>query len=143
VEEVLLTIIHPSNVLDNWGAVAPWILQAVGDGVDASDVIYIQQQAMSGSAQIWVAEKAHKIEAVLVTEVAFYGGQKTLVLRWLAGHASEDWIDYLDYLENWAATNGYHRVEAWGRKGFEKVLRPYGYRHEFTVIGKPLARRLN
>ena len=141
-EQIHLDIVHPLAVEENWTIVAPYILQAVGEEVDKTDVEYIKAAAQRGVAQIWVIHRAKHIEAVLVTETAFYGGRRTLVLRWLAGVEVEEWLDLLSYVEDWAYANQYERIEVWGRKGWEKVLRTQQYLHQFTVLGKPLARRL-
>jgi hypothetical protein len=141
-EEVRVTVLLPMDIELHWLTVAPWIVQAVGEGVDDTDMKYIKQQALAGAAQIWVVRKKD-IEAVLVTEAAFYGGRRTLILRWLCGKRIDEWAAILEAVELWAYENQFERVEAWGRKGWEKVLRPLQYTHEFTVLGKSLARRMH
>jgi hypothetical protein len=141
-EKIQLKILDPIDIANYWATVGPWILTAVGEGVDDTDVNYIRSQALAGAAQIWIVSRKD-IEAVLVTEAAFYGGRRTLVLRWLCGTLVEAWEDILTALEEWAYHNHFEYIEAWGRKGWDKVLRPMGYSHQFTIVGKTLIRRFH
>lgn len=140
-ETLQLNLVGSHSIEDNWSAVGPWIIQAMGEGADAWDVNYIKQQATIGNAQIFVLSRYEIIEAVLVTESAFYGGRKTLVLRWFSGRLEDSWLKWIFMLEDYALKSGYERLEVWGRKGWERKLRDYGFGHEFAVLGKHITKR--
>jgi hypothetical protein len=142
-ENFCLTIVHPHNVEAMWPEVGPWILQAVGEQCDTTDALYIKEQCIRGNATIFIVHKDERIEAVLVTEAAFYGGKRTLVLRWLSGSKRHAWLEFIHYVEDYAFTHGFERLELWGRKAWEREMRPYGFAHEYTVLGKFLTKRVH
>lgn len=142
-ENLQLDQIHPLQIENVWGEIGPWILQAVGEGYDVADANYIKETAQRGASIIWVVHVQNKIEAVLVTEQAFYGGKRTLVLRWFTGRGVKDMLHLYNLIEDWAFKNGYEYIEAWGHRGWEKVLKPYGFTHQFTVVGKPIMKRMH
>jgi hypothetical protein len=72
-----------------------------------------------------------------------FGGRKVLVFRWLAGKNMEQWFDDFNLVEAWAGGMGFQDIHIWGRPGFTKVCKPLGFRHEFTVLSKPIIRGLN
>jgi hypothetical protein len=149
-ENVRLTycLLRPTDVDEAWPVVAPWILPAIADEPLPMEVDYIKQCAERAQQLIFVAQKgeprkleASSIEAVLVAEIAFYLGVRTLICRWLGGKSeSASWLEHISFLEAWAQQNGFLRVEIWGRKGWERIFKPHGYVHESTHLGKFLRR---
>jgi len=143
-EALRIVIVHPLNVEDNWPIVEPYILAAIGIEAQPCDLEYIKRQALTGNARIWIVQRNFNIEAVLVTETVFYGGKKTLVIRWASGKGKLMLCkDIMDSVETYAYHEGYERLEAWGSKGWERILQPLGFRHEFTIVGKFLAKRMH
>lgn len=137
-------LVHPNNVEGVWHLVAPWIAHAIGDSDTWGDLPKIKEMAKDGIARIWVGKnEKEEIDIVLVTETWFFDGRKTLVLRWLCGKDRENWFQDLDLVEAWAISNGYHTMHVWGRPGWKKVMKPLAYKHEFTVLSKPLIRGLH
>lgn len=142
-------LLSPAVVEQYWSIVAPWILQAVAEEPLPMEVDYIRCNALRGQSYIFIAYKGEQkeirpedIEAVLVTEPAFYLEMKTLICRWLSGKSeSATWVEHLNFLETWASQQGFQRVELWcSRKGWERVFKSYGYVHESTHLGKFLRR---
>lgn len=136
--------IHASNVEQVWHLVAPYIAQAIGDSDTWSDLDAIKQKAKNGYATVWIGRDQEKqIDVVFVTEPWILDGRKALVIRWLCGKNLKEWLPDLEYLEDWAMANGFQAMQVWGRPGWVRVLKPLGYKHEFTVLSKPLIRGLN
>jgi hypothetical protein len=136
--------IAPGNVSGIWPWVAPWIAQAIGASDTWSDLESIKDKAQQGYAHIWIGrDQSDRIDVVFVTETWYMDGRKALVIRWLAGKEMDNWLGDLEWIENYAVNDGYHVVHIWGRPGWQKVCKPLGYKHEFTVISKPLIRGMN
>jgi hypothetical protein len=70
-------------------------------------------------------------------------GVPTLVIMWAAGRNMHAWIKDIALVENLAKERGFKQLHIWGRKGFERMLKAEGFRHEFTVIGKSLDYEVN
>lgn len=137
-------LIHPSNVDNVWHLVAPWIAQAIGQEDTWTDLSTIHERAKQGIARIWIGENLkHEIDVVLVSETWHMDGRQILVLRWLAGKNMEEWLQDISVVEAFAAANGFHAVQIWGRPGWIKAMKPLGYKHEFAVVSKPLIRGLH
>lgn len=135
--------IHLSNVEQMWHLVAPYIAQAIGDSSTWSDLDAIKDKAKAGHAHIWIGKDQNDVvDVVFVTETWYLDGRKALVVRWLCGVNRDAWLPDTEFLENWAATNGFQNVQIWGRPGWVKVCKSLGYKHEFTVLSKPLIRGL-
>lgn len=135
--------IHASKVDDVWHVVAPWIAQAIGDSDTWSDLEAIKDNAKRGFSHIWIGRKPNQeVDVVFVSETWFLDGRRAFVIRWLTGKDMNEWIEDLEYIENWASSNGYQSVHIWGRPGWQRVCKPLGYKHEFTVMSKPLMRGL-
>ena len=141
----MYTVVSTQNVEAHWPRVSPWILQAIGPEADSSDLEYIKELAKRGIAHIWIGHRGakEKIEMVLVTETLFYGPKKTLVLRWLSGSDIQADLEDLGLIEMWAKQNGYTDIEVWGRKGWERWMKPHGYHYERTVLKRVIDRELH
>lgn len=136
--------VHPMNVDQVWHLVAPWIAQAIGDSDTWVDLAEIYKNAKLGHARIWIGrDLSNQIDMVLVTETWFLDGRRTLVLRWLCGKNMKEWLEDISLIEAWAQSNGFQNVHIWGRPGWIRVCESLGYKHEFTVLSKPLKRGLN
>jgi hypothetical protein len=141
----MYALIHPLNIGKAWPNVAPWIAQAMGDAETWKDLDYLKNQALHGELQIWVGEnpKSGEIDIVLVTEPHMIGAKPVLVVRWMCAESLEDKLPDFGLLEYWAREQGFHRLQIWGRKGWERKLKPLGYRHEFVVLTKDVDRGIH
>jgi hypothetical protein len=73
-----------------------------------------------------------------VFRIALYP-QKRMLRIWLAGGDMEANIDgILEAAEFHAAEHECDGIEVVGRKGWERVLRPYGYKHKRVMLIKEL-----
>lgn len=133
-------LINPYNVADNWNMVEPFIKDAIVNQDDVVDLDYIRNRAMQGSCQIWVGQNpvTNEIDLVLVSESIHSNGKNVLILRWASGKNMDEWFFDIGLLENWAKEKGFDEIEVWGRRGWERKLRPLGYTHRFTVISRNL-----
>tara|TARA_R110000765_G_scaffold2319_1_gene7000 strand:- start:166 stop:558 length:393 start_codon:yes stop_codon:yes gene_type:complete len=65
--------------------------------------------------------------------------QKRMLCIWLAGGDMESSIEnILEAAEFHAREHECHGIEVLGRKGWEKVLKPYGYEHKRVMLIKEL-----
>lgn len=137
-------LVHPANVEEYWHMVAPWIAQAIGESDAWYDLEAIKKGAKEGLCRLWIGrDQNQEIDLVLVTETWYMDGRKVLVLRWLCGKNMHEWLEDFHLVEGWAMSNGFQDIHIWGRPGFSKICKPLGFRHEFTVLSKPLIRGLN
>ena len=94
-----------------------------------------------GEAQLWTVNDADGFFLVLLTELLEFPKVRVLNILTLAGSNLEDSIGFLDYVENWACKQGATKSIGIGRKGFLRVLQPYGYRQKGVAFTKNILQR--
>lgn len=74
----------------------------------------------------------------MVTRVADYSRARVASI-WLAGGDMTELVGLmLPEVEAWAKANGCSEIELAGRKGWQRVLAPNGFRTQAYVMRKPL-----
>jgi len=84
------------------------------------------------------SREAARIKALLITEIAAY--PRITVCRLLActGDDAALWVDLLAPIEGWAKSQGCAAMEPICRPGWERRLKPMGYRKTHVVLEKRL-----
>ena len=100
-----------------------------GNSHDIEDVL---SEVLSGHAQFWETE-----HATVVTQVADHETYRALNI-WLAGGDLHEIISLLKDAEVWATDHGCSVIEVTGRRGWKKVLAPYGFVERAVVLSKDL-----
>lgn len=86
-----------------------------------------------GFCQIWAFGECH-----LVTRID-QNKKKTLVVCLLAGRNLFDWgYDLIHELETLATSLGCTRITIEGRKGWERLLKPFHYSADYVSLSKDL-----
>lgn len=147
-EHLLYSRIQQQNMEGAWIAAMPWIEKAIGEvNHTHAELVHIQKGLYAGVLQLWAIQDKRKDNMpvfFLITELhTTEAGFKTLILRWAAGTDMGDWLDDIELLEEICSREGYHKMEVWGRAGWEKVLKPHGFKREFTILSKLVKRGLN
>jgi hypothetical protein len=140
--------IGQGNLEHAWLHAMPWIEKALGEINHAhAELTHIQEGLRKGFLQLWAIQDKRKNNQpvfFLITELhSTPSGFKTLILRWAAGTDLGEWIDDIETLEYICEREGYHKVEIWGRPGWERVLKEHGYKREFVIVSKLIMRGLN
>lgn len=88
----------------------------------------------NGTYQGW-----HIDSVFVVTSVIRYENFSSLRITHCGGNLTDELLKKaLDILEEFAKTLGCSRVELYGRRGWCKRLKPYGYNELYTVVVKSL-----
>lgn len=91
--------------------------------------------------QVWTIAPRRCLMAVAVTEIVDYPLVSALRIVLLAGHGMDAWQqDLLERLESFAVLHGASRLEAYGRKGFIRALKPLGFELAYYAVMKEIAR---
>ena len=67
------------------------------------------------------------IDSIAVIEFLVYGSKKSLRVLYAAGQTDEQWPHYIQQVEQLARRYSVDFIEVWGRKGWQKMLKPLGY----------------
>lgn len=96
---------------------------------------YVLEQVRALKMQCWIAHEDNKITAVFITQVLDNPNRKVLAIPYVGAESGtiDTWIDAMDTFKAFARENGCTIIRGWGRKGWEKVLKPDSVRIEFDI----------
>lgn len=129
--------IHPDEISVYWPHILPLLnkpfvrMELVKD----YDTDYVYERVKDARMQCWIAHKNDQITAVFVTQVIENPKRKILTIPYVGAETGtiDTWIEAIDTFKAFAKENGCEAVRGWGRKGWERVLKPDSVRIEFDI----------
>ena len=113
----------------------PWYQGSIKRAADENPEVSAEWtlgDLLSGHAQLW-----QHAGGVMVTRADKYHDHKTLVVCLLSGHGLFEWGQVLDKeTQDIARGWGCQKVKIIGRRAWEKLLRPYGYKFQTIEMVK-------
>jgi len=99
------------------------------------DTEYVFDCLKDQTMQAWVAHDNDRITAVFVTQVNVFKKRKVLSIPFVGAEFGtiDTWIEAIDTFKEFAKANDCSAIRGWGRKGWEKVLKPDSVRIEFDI----------
>jgi hypothetical protein len=99
------------------------------------DPSYVLGEVKAKRMQCWIAHANDKIDAVFVTQIISHPKRKILTIPYVGAETGtiDTWIDAMDTFKAFAIEHGCAAIRGWGRKGWEKVLKPDSVRIEFDI----------
>jgi len=89
--------------------------------------------------QLWIAFDDKGIHAFWVTEVITYPQIKTLVMHFVGGEDFKEWqVNGFSELQKFAREMGCSKIESYGRPGWEKMWKDYGYEKRLVFYELPV-----
>jgi|6_EtaG_2_1085325.scaffolds.fasta_scaffold70869_2 hypothetical protein len=89
--------------------------------------------------QLWAAYRdSGEAYALCVTQIVVYPQKKSCLIRLCVGKGMDDWMQFLEKIEEWARAMGCVQIEMRGRKGWEKTMKNLGYDRVHIAMRKPL-----
>jgi len=129
----------PQEIAKLW----PTIRDRIGSCCERSGGKYAPADVLlnflNGRMELWlVMDEAGAIQALVITEIVAY--PRITVCRLLActGDDAALWVDLLASMEAWAKSRGCAAMEPICRPGWERRLKPLGYRKTHVVLEKSL-----
>jgi N-acyl-L-homoserine lactone synthetase len=79
--------------------------------------------------QLWVAwdNEEKKVRCVCITEIKQYPKYKVCGCKITTGNSFKQWVDFMDYVMEWAKEEGCRKMEIHTRPGWERILKPKGF----------------
>jgi len=129
-----------------WPRAEVHLRQAISNTEDDPDTFMRQLQAkvFSGIHTLWVMEDGDKPLAYAVTVLYSSDGIIRIAQIYMAqGEDLEIFLGKMDEFIVWAIKHDADYIEVMGRKGWERVLRPYGFRHNYTSLVRRIKEELH
>ena len=125
------------DVQHYWPEAETWLRRAVRGADPESYMKNVQATLFAGINTLWRIEDEGELTAYCVTNLYTVDGlNKIAQLHMMTAENVEDILPLLDYFNVWAKSKGADWMEVIGRKGWERMLKPYGFNHEYTSLMK-------
>ena len=133
-------VVHPAEVPKVWEKVRPQIDRCVPHSEGEMETPDFYVALIDGEMQLWIAVDDEEVIASMVTQIIPYAQKKVLRVIAIAGGEIDKWFHFQSDLEEFAILMGCSSLEAWGRKGWKKILTDW--KASYVVYTKALDRRL-
>ena len=136
-----IAMISPDDINVVWDRISEYIQQVVDHSRGEATLEDYYEHLSTGNMQLWLAVDKENILACMVTQIAPYTSKRVLRIIALGGIEMERWLEFLPDIEHWAMNMGCTALEAWGRKGWLKILRDWEC--SYHILTKDLTARMH
>ena len=118
-----------------WKDVDEILKRAVDTVKDKSAVIDILTGVYEDMYALWVVmNEDDKVIAAFTTRLIQYPRRRALALDWVGGTQMKEWEDQLiDTMKRYGNELGCSHLEGYGRKGWGRALKKYGFYPEYIA----------
>jgi len=118
-----------------WKDVDEILKRAVDTVKDKSEVIDILTGVYEDMYALWVVmNDDDKVIAAFTTRIIQYPRRRALALDWVGGTQMKEWEDQLiDTMKRYGNELGCSHLEGYGRKGWGRALKKYGFYPEYIA----------
>ena len=133
------------EAMGKWNEAESFLRHAVTDDDPENYLRTVQSLVFSGVHTLWRLHDAKdKTTGYAVTAIYTSNGIVSVAQIYLATvDALKELLEHMDMIHSWAIQNKVGYLEILGRKGWEKVLRPYGFTHNHTSLLKRIDQELH
>ena len=129
----MIKILSGPELADQWHIIKPQIEEAIGHGSGAVTSYGLFLQCLGAVGQCWVRDEG----GVCITRFEEIEGRRQLAV---VACTSPGWFTHgpelLKILEEFAQSTNCKRTVVYGRKGWAKALKKYGYYEPFITLIK-------
>ena len=122
-----------------WPVVSEWCVAALEYGCGLLELEDIVAGVAARDMQMWLVFDDDRPVAVCITEILSFPRKKMLSAFIIGGVGLESWVGQLDdTLTRYAQGQGCTVLNGSGRRGWERVLKKFGWEHPATTYMKRL-----
>jgi hypothetical protein len=116
-----------------WTQVAPLLEPAVARTRGKMTMPHLLGELLDGRQLLWLAVEDGNPTAAITTKVVDYPGCRVLMVDWIGGESMVKWFDLAhSKIVAHAKANNCTRLEAIGRKGWEKINAHHGWTADYV-----------
>ncbi len=133
------------EAMQEWPEAEDFLRHAVIDDYPERYIRNVQAFIFSGMHHLWkLVDEENKTVAYAVINVYTNDGITNVAQMYLAtSKGLEEVLSHMDEFIAWTIKSKIDYIEIIGRKGWEKVLRPYGFTHNHTSLIKRVTQELH
>ncbi|WP_072389518.1 hypothetical protein [Hyphomicrobium sp. CS1BSMeth3] len=122
-----------------WPHIRGWIHEALVTNANAHTAADIYREIRDRKMQLWaIWARNDRPTGVLITEVYETAAGRTCAIPIVGAEMMEQSLPVLKIIEKWAREQGCVRLRGEGRAGWERALKPLGWRKITTQVEKRL-----
>ena len=111
-----------------WDKCKPYLSQATDRSGGRETILTLYSKIKAGTSTLWIMMVDNKIIASATTEVTQY---QNLNVSFLGGSDMNVWLpEFINQLKIYAKHNHCSKIELFGRKGWLRELKPFGFKQE-------------
>ena len=128
-----------------WPEAREYLRDAVEDRDPDSFLRDVQAKIFAGLHTLWrIVDEAGELVGYVVTTIYTSDGVTKIAQIYMAsGNDLDLLVQEMDHYVEWADERGVHLIEIIGRKGWEKILAPYGFKHNYTSLMRRVREEYN
>lgn len=122
--------IRTDDVREMWPVVVPLLAPAIAATNGRTNMGVVFRHLTDNKCILWVAyaDEEQQVTAAFITRVAQYPLKKMLVVDACGGERMAEWLPtVVEVFERFAVDSKLDGVEMYGRPGWTRALRPYGW----------------
>jgi hypothetical protein len=121
-----------------WRFAEPWVHRACEEGALVETPASYKERCVEESAQLWLIRDGLQIVGACITEVYETPKGLTCAVPVVASESFEHIEPLFAFVEEWARSEGCVRMEGYGRFGWVRALKQFGWRPLAAVIEKDI-----
>lgn len=131
--------VAPHELPDLWPQIRERVAACCARSGGKYEPVDVLLNCLSRRMNMWLVQgDADHISAIAITEIVAYPRITVCKLLACTGEGAEQWVDLLADIEAWAKAQGCAAIEPICRPGWERRLKPKGYRKTHVVLEKSL-----
>ena len=104
----------------------------------------VQAAVFAGINTLWRIEEDEELSAYVVTNLYTVDGLNTVAqIHLMTASDMEKILPLMDYFTVWAKKHNADWIEVIGREGWKRMLKPYGFKHEYTSLLKRVVEEIH
>ena len=136
--------LNPIEVRHYWPEAELHLRRAVYGADPDGYLRNVQAACFAGINTLWRIEESNELLAYVVTNIYTVDGiMRVAQLHLMTATDIEELLPLLDYFEVWVQKHQVDWIEVIGRKGWERMLKPYGFKHEYTSLLKRVTKEIH
>jgi len=135
------TIVPKEHIADVWPQIEKYAKRCARYTYGRFTAEDMLRDLLSKDQQLWVSfdVETKVIVGFLITEIVKYPQFKTLMMHFTGGQDFKSWVpDGFPKVQGFARDNGCEKIESYGRPGWEKMWKDYGYVKRFVGYELPV-----
>jgi hypothetical protein len=135
-----MMILTPEQATGFWNQLAPRLIRAVPYANDGVNIDEIFERILKGTYQVWIElDENYHIIGVMLTEI-IKNKNKTILFIYMyeANNLQVSNNDNFEILSNWAKGLGVDEIQLYGRAGWERPLKPFGFEKTHVLLRRRL-----